>query len=414
MGARSVIRWAMAVGVLGVADGCRGNAAPGDATPSPIFKLVSSLPRNGAARAQSDAIVNGIRQAIAEKNGRVGGYAVAYEDWDDASAQTGDWDMELEAGNARRASADPNVLFYVGPYSSGAAKVSLPILNRANLVTISPTNTYGGLTKAGASEPDEPGIYQPSGRITYYRVVPTDERQGSIGAAFAKAKGWTRIFVVHDGGLFGQGTADSFVGVAGKLGLHIVSNVAEKIDPRAPEYAAILQRVRRLRPDAIYFGGTTQPNGGRMARDLLAAAGPRAALVAPDGCFQTAFIEAAGAAVLNGRTFVTFGGLPPAKLTGAGAAFVRAYRQRFNIEPEGYAVNGYIAAQVALQAFEKAGGKNREAVRQAMVGLGQVNGALGTWRFDEHGDTTLATISVNVVEDGHFAFVAAVDQPATD
>ncbi|MEA2697361.1 MAG: branched-chain amino acid transport system substrate-binding protein, partial [Myxococcales bacterium] len=388
--------------------------APSPTTARTVVKLVSSLPRAGASRAQSDAIVNGIRQAIAEQNGQVGKFSIAYEDWDDASPQSGDWDPDLEAANARRAVSDPDVLFYLGPYNSGAAKVSLPVLNRAGLVAISPANSYAGLTKPGSAEPNEPEIYRPTGKITYYRVSPTDDIQGKVAAEFAKYKGWKRVYVLHDGGLYGQGTADIFLSTAAQLGLPLVSSAAEKIDPQAPEYLAILQRIRRLRPDAIYFGGTTQPSGGRIARDVLTAAGPQGRLLAPNGCFQTTFIKAAGADVLNERAFVTFGGLPPDQLTGGGAAFVAAYRQRFKIEPEGYSVNGYVVAQVALKALAKAGRKNREAVRQAMVGSGQVDGALGTWQFDANGDTSLATISVSTVKDGRFQFVTAVNQDAAN
>ena len=40
-------------------------------------------------------------------------------------------------------------MVYIGTMNSGAAKVSIPILNQANLVMISPANTYPGLTKPG-------------------------------------------------------------------------------------------------------------------------------------------------------------------------------------------------------------------------------------------------------------------------
>jgi ABC-type branched-subunit amino acid transport system substrate-binding protein len=50
------------------------------------------------------------------------------------------------------------------------------------------------------------------------------------------------------------------------------------------------------------------------------------------------------------------------------------------------------------------GKKDREALRQAMTGYEQKDGALGTWKFDQNGDTTMATMSGNVVEAGKFKF----------
>ncbi|HET6284426.1 MAG TPA: branched-chain amino acid ABC transporter substrate-binding protein, partial [Polyangia bacterium] len=59
----------------------------------------------------------------------------------------------------------------------------------------------------------------------------------------------------------------------------------------------------------------------------------------------------------------------------------------------------------ALEALAKAGKKDRDAVREAMVGLGQTDGALGTWKFDANGDTSLTTMSVNTIKKGQFEFV---------
>ncbi len=84
----------------------------------------------------------------------------------------------------------------------------------------------------------------------------------------------------------------------------------------------------------------------------------------PDGCFENAFIDAAGADNLNGRAYVTFGGLPPAMLTGKGAEFVENYKKTYGAEPEAYAVYGYEAAQGRARRHRaRAGKKDREAIR---------------------------------------------------
>jgi branched-chain amino acid transport system substrate-binding protein len=144
----------------------------------------------------------------------------------------------------------------------------------------------------------------------------------------------------------------------------------------------------------------------------MVAVGLTAKLMVPDGCFENAFIEAAGPANVNDRAFITFGGLPPSELKGKGAEFVSAYRAKFHSEPEGYAVYGYVAGKVALDALRKAGKKDRDAVREAMVGLGQTDGPLGAWKFDANGDTSLTNMSVNTVKDGKFAFVALMGNQA--
>jgi len=70
--------------------------------------------------------------------------------------------------------------------------------------------------------------------------------------------------------------------------------------------------------------------------------------------------------------------------------------------PEAYAVYGYEAAKVALEAIKNAGKKDRAAIVQACLSIKDFQGALGKWSFDANGDTTLRTISGNVVRGGKF------------
>jgi branched-chain amino acid transport system substrate-binding protein len=50
------------------------------------------------------------------------------------------------------------------------------------------------------------------------------------------------------------------------------------------------------------------------------------------------------------------------------------------------------------------GKKDRELIRQTMANYEQKDGALGTWSFDKNGDTSMTTMSGNVVEGGKFKF----------
>jgi branched-chain amino acid transport system substrate-binding protein len=388
-------------------DGEPGAPAPAPAAESRVIKIVSSLPRTGSANAQTTTIVNGIRMAIDETGGKIGDFTLAYEDWDDASAKKGDWDPEVEAANADRAAKDADILAYIGTYNSGAAKISAPVLNRAGLVMISPANTYTGLTKPGKGEPNEPGVYRPSGKIGYFRVVPADDIQGKVGAQWMQAMGAKTVYVLDDRGLYGKGIADVVEATASDLGLKVLGH--EGMDPKAQEYRSLMTKIKKLDPDFVYFGGTTQSNAGQIAKDMVAV-GLRARLMIPDGCFEQAFIGAAGPENANERVFVTFGGVPPAKLTGKGAEFVQRYRDKYKAEPEAYAVYGYVAGQVAVDAIRGAGTKDRETVRAEVAKTRQTDGALGTWSFDENGDTTATTMSGNIVKGGAFEFVTVLGQ----
>lgn len=365
------------------------------------IKIVSSLPRTGSANAQSTSMVNGIRMAIEELGGIVAGYTILYEDWDDASPQRGSWDPALEAANADRAIKDPDVVVYIGTFNSGAAKISIPKLNQAGLVMVSPANTYPGLTKPGKGESNEPDIYRPSGRPNFFRVVPADDLQGTMGAEWAKKMNAATAFIVHDRELYGKGITDVFRTRAEQIGIRVVG--VEGIDVRAANYKALATKIKALNPDLVYFGGVTQSNAGQFAKDLRASGFP-GKLMIPDGCVETAFIQSTGPENCI-ETYATFGGLPADQLTGKGAEFVRRYREKYQIEPEAYAVYGYEAARVALDAIARAGKKDRLAILDAVAATRDFEGVLGRWSFDPNGDTTLTTMSGLVIRDGKFQFV---------
>jgi len=377
---------------------------------SGTLKIVSSLPRTGSANAQTGTIVNGIRMAIAEVGGKIDGYEIAYEDWDDASPQRGNWDPTVEAQNANKAVTDPAIVGYIGTFNSGAAKIAMPELNKAGLVMISPANTYSGLTKPGMGEANEPAIYRPSGSINYFRVVPTDDLQGPVAAEHVAGSGARKVFILHDRELYGKGIADVFQKRAKELGLEVAG--FEGIDTKASNYKSLCQKVKFSKADAVFFGGTTQSNGGQVAKDLRSV-GFTGMLVVPDGCREEAFIQAAGASNLEGNTFVTFGGLPPEQLTGRGAEFCAGYRTMFGTEPEAYAVYGYEAARVLLDAIKRAPTKDRAAILKAVAETKDFDGALGIWSFDSNGDTTNRVFSISSVKDGKFVFERrAGDAPA--
>ncbi|MFM8273389.1 MAG: branched-chain amino acid ABC transporter substrate-binding protein, partial [Gemmata sp.] len=366
--------------LTGALGGC-GNATPtqaprpGDTKPGgtagakETIRIVSSLPRTGSARGQTNTIVNGIQMAVDEYMADAGAkFVIDYKDWDDATAASGSWDGPTEKANAQKAVADPDVMAYIGPYNSNAAKISMPELNEAGLVQVSPAVTWPGLTKKiKGVAPDEPEKYQPfkPRRLHFCRVCTTDDLQGPLAADFAneelKVK---RVYILNDKELYGEGLAKLFRQRAEELKMEIVGD--EGIDTAAVEYGGLMTKIKGTSPDLVYFGGTTQSKGGQIAKDMVKA-GLMCPILAPDGCYEQAFIDSAGAANLNDRAYVTIVGLDPSQLTGKGAEFVRKYKEKYKTDPEAFALYGYECAKVVLAAIAKAGKKDREEIRKEVL-----------------------------------------------
>src|SRR5512146_1814250 len=127
------------------------------------IQIWSELPRQGSSKGQSDTIVNAIKFAIDQRGGKVDGWTIKYTDQDDSTAEAGKWTQERATALATDAASTNDLVGYIGTFTSGAAKIVIPVLCKAGITMVSPANTYPGLTKPGKGEADEPQKYYPDG-----------------------------------------------------------------------------------------------------------------------------------------------------------------------------------------------------------------------------------------------------------
>jgi branched-chain amino acid transport system substrate-binding protein len=396
-------------------------ACGGGGSTAKTLKIVSSLPMTGASLTQTQTIVNAEQLRLAQANNSAcgGKYTISYEAWDDASAALGKWDPAVETANANKAAADKSVIAYLGTFNSGAAKLSIPILNQAGpLVMVSPANTYGGLTtKVGADVAGgEPDKYYPTGTRNYARVVTNDNVQGQVDANFMfNQLGVKSIYILDDQELYGKGVADVFESTAKSLGMTVVGH--EGIDPKAADYKALMTKISTSNngaaPDAIFVGMVVDNNAAQLLKDKVAILGDNTKVkyMGPDGIQTQAFIDGAGKDVAEGA-YASVAGLPFDKLNDAGQKFLKDYEAKYGKLTEPYAIYGYEAMNVTLAAIESvcsAGGDptDRATVTKAVMSTKDFNGVLGTWSFDANGDTTLTDMTIYQVKNGAYTSVGS-------
>jgi branched-chain amino acid transport system substrate-binding protein len=404
----SVLAAVTALLVIGCGGG-GGQGGSGGGGGGQTVKIVSDLPLQGANRAQTTTMVNAIEMAIEERGGKAGSATIEYESLDDATAQAGQWDEAKCAENAQTAAQDEEIVGWIGPFNSGCAAVEIPILNEAGLGMISPANTYIGLTKPGG-EPDEPEKYYPTGERNYTRVIVADDEQGQAGALLMEEEGVESVYILDDKETYGKGLADQVQKSAEELGIQIVGR--EGIDGSAANYRSLMNKIARIDPDAIYFGGIIENNAGQLIKDKVGAgmSNDDVLFIGPDGIFVDTFISQAGNAAEG--AYITFGGLPESELTAKGQQFVQDYESQHDDAVQPYTAYAYEAANVMLDAIERAskeGEVTREAVLQQIFATEDFNGVLGTWSFDEDGDTSLTELSVQRVENGQFEYQRTID-----
>ena len=412
-------RWMAATGCLAAAlalgvTACGGDDNNGDSggTSSSgggkTVTVYSSVPLQGASRASTADLVDGAKLALEQAGGKAGDIKVNYKSLDDSTAQAGNWTPEATSANARKAAQDKSTAAYIGEFNSGASAVSIPILNEGGVPQISPANTAVGLTtnKPGAT-PGEPDKYYPTGTRTYTRIVPIDTIQGAALVTLMKQDGCTKVAEVNDKEVYGQGIAKN-VELAAKDsgGIDVVMN--EGIDPKAPNYRSLAQKAKGLGADCFVFDGVTANNGVQATKDFAAALGPDSKMYGPDGVCESAWVdpkEGGIPASLAARTKCTVATLPPDQYPASGKQFFDAFKQKYGKDnPNPYAIYGYEAMSLALDAIKRSGTGDKADVLKALFATKDRQSVLGTYSIDQNGDTTLTDYGAYKVENGALTF----------
>ncbi|WP_205697781.1 branched-chain amino acid ABC transporter substrate-binding protein [Conexibacter sp. SYSU D00693] len=404
MAAWGCLAAALSFGVAACGDDDEGGSASSGSGDSGSTSLTvySSLPLQGDSRPQSQSVVNGIKLALEESGGKVGNFTIKYTSLDDATASAGKWEAGQVSTNARKAAQDKSTIAYIGEFNSGASAISIPVLNQAGILQVSPSNTAAGLTRKEGAAPGEPDKYYPSGKRTFGRVVPADHIQAAAQVTFQKDEGCKKTYVFNDKEVYGKGLADQVEQIAGQQGLEIAAN--EGIDTKAANFRSLAQKVKSSGANCMFFGGITQNKGVQLFKDVHAQ-NPSVKLFGPDGVAESPFTSKLGAEVEK-MTYITNPTLDPKLYPTTGQEFFKAYEEKYGAAPEPYAIYGYEAMKVVLLAIEKAGdkGNDKQAVIDAFFQTKDRDSVLGKYSIDENGDTTLSDYGADVVKDGKLVF----------
>jgi len=406
---------ALGVGACGGDDSSSGSSDSGSSSGGgKTLTVYSSLPLQGASRPQTTALVNGIKLALDQAGGKAGDFTIKYQSLDDSTAQAGSWTPEATQANARKAAQDSSTAVYIGEFNSGASAVSIPILNEAGVPQISPANTAVGLTSnEPGSSPGEPDKYYPAGTRTYTRIVPKDTIQAAALVTLMKQDGCTKVFMTNDKEVYGAGLAKNIELASKTAGLTLVAN--EAIDKNAPNYRSLASKAKGQGADCFVYSGITANNAVQLYKDFAAAL-PSAKLYGPDGVAESGFSDPKNGGIpadVASRVKVTVATLSPSEYPPEGQDFFKQFTQKYGEKnPDPYAIYGYEAMRLALDAIQRSGTGSKEDITKALFDTKDRSSVLGTYSIDENGDTTLTDYGVYSIADGTLKFDSTIKAKA--
>jgi branched-chain amino acid transport system substrate-binding protein len=299
----------------------------------------------------------------------------------------------------------------VGPFNSSVAKAEIPISNDAGLAMISASATNPTLTKGDVAKTlrtSHPDV------ITFFRVCTTDDHQGAVGARFATKFGYKKVFIVDDNETYGKGLADVFETSFKADGGTVLGH--EHLTKGQTDFKALLTKIEALKPDLVYYGGTTV-TGGALLRKQMGDSGLKGVTYfGGDGISDDTFLKTAGAMADN--TYYTVAAPETSKLPSA-QTFIVDYKKRWKDDVGPYSANAYAAARVEIDAIVKAmkadGGKmpTRAEVLKNVAATKGLPTPIGAVSFDANGDITSGVLSLYKIANGKAEFVDQVSEKSS-
>lgn len=371
--------------------------------------VYTSMPLHGPYAATGRDVVNAIKLALDEAQGRAGLFAVNFVALDSATAEAEGWTEDRVLENARRGISDLGAIAYIGELSSGASALSIPVLNAGGVLMVSPSSTYVGLTREGGIGRGEPEKFYPSGQRTFARVVPADHVQAAAQVALMADEDVERLYVLHDAGLYGRGLAEQVETLAGREGIEVLAVERANDDPADAE--GIARDVAEAAPDGVLYAGDVGSNALGIL-DAVSEATSDTGLFAPDAVATTSFLQGVDAR-MERRLHVTSPTIDRRRPSPAAREFQERFRATFGEAPEPYAAYAYESMKAVLAAIERAGpqGNDRSVVTERFLGLERRGTVLGDYSIDRNGDTSLRRYGAFRVSDGRLVLDELLEVP---
>lgn len=341
-------------------------------TVSAKIGVISYLTGPGAA--YGEAITNGFNLALEEVNAK-GEVNIELVVEDSAGKQ----DQALTV--AQKLMSSDDIVGLLGPTLSTEMNVVAPEADLNGIPIMGTSTTAAGIPQIG--------------EYVFRNSIPESL---AIPAALEKAVdkyGVKKVAILYgNDDLFTKSGFDTMKEVAEEMKLEIVT--IETFQKGQSDYNAQLTKIKDLKPDLILASALY--NEGAVIMDQARKMGIEVPFVGGNGFNSPEVIDIAGKAS-EGLIVATpwFGEKPDQKVQD----FVKKYEEKYGQKPDQFAAQAYDALYIMAEGLKNAGEADRDALRDALAEIKDLDGILGKFSFDKDGDVVMEP-TVLIIKDGQF------------
>ena len=338
------------------------------------IKIAVAGPMTGDNAEYGIGFANAAKLAASEWNAKGGvtvgdeTYTIEIVEYDDKS------DSDEAAIIAENIVSDEDIWGVLGHFASGICMVAAPTYQDAEYVNVSPTSSHADYSGIGEY------IFRNN------TVINVETRTGA--AIAIEDLGGKNIGVLSIDTEWGQSAGTAMVDNIADLGGNFA--LRQEVSADAVDFATEITNFKNANVDVIMVAGMY----GTLAPFAVACknSGYDVKLVGCSNAYTAQLIEIAGDAAEGIYAPVSFfAGNPDEKVQ----AYVKAYTDLYGAAPSALTTQAYDSVNIMLQAMERAGKLDREAMMEAMYET-EIEGMSGYTTFDEIGDAQKVFTKIKV------------------
>ncbi len=323
------------------------------------IKVGLLLPYTGTYAATGEATTNGLRLAIEQQGGKLGGRDVEFVVVDSEA------DPSKTVQNMQKLVSGAKVDVVVGPIHSGVGMAAVKVARETGVPLIIPNAGFNAATG-------------PLCAANIFRTSFTSWQTAYPMGKIAFDKGYKNIVTVAWRYGFGIESVEAFREAFEKAGGNIIKEIW--IPFPEVEFQSQLTQIAALKPDAVFvfFAGG---GAAKFVKDYAAAGLKDRIPLLGSGFLTEGTLAAQGQAAEGLLTTLHYA---DSLENEQNSTFRRDYKQKFGKEADIYAVQGYDTGLLLAQSLAAVGGntKDRAAWIQAMENV-RIPSPRGEWTFSK-------------------------------